>query len=164
MIRILAPCAVMLAICSPPASDTAMHRTQDQAPADILGHSKPSLGSQIGPGAQPVSAAASPAPLSDSPRVAQGRRTLSTAFVAAGPDRLIHVTLRDGRELVLRDVVMRRDYYCGAQVSGERTGKRHCGGYAEILAARTGGQPAIETPDLARTTPLGSERQSGDAE
>ena len=96
-----------------------------------------------GPIAEPVSAAADPAPLlADSPSAAQGRRTFSTAFVMVGPDGHLTVELRDGRVLILRDVVMRPKDYCGVQVRGGPPGTRHCGGYADVAAARPGGGPA----------------------
>ena len=105
----------------------------------------------IGPIAQPVSAAENPAPSgpADSPASAQGRRILSTAFVRVGPDGRLTVERRDGRELVLRDVVMRPGDYCGVHVLGGQAGSKYCGGYAEVAAARPGGGPAPEAPDLA---------------
>jgi hypothetical protein len=78
----------------------------------------------------------------DSPEEAEGRRTLSTAFVMVGPDGHLTVELRSGRVLVLREVTMRPKDYCGAQVLGGRAGSRYCGGYAEVAAARPGGAPA----------------------
>jgi hypothetical protein len=67
---------------------------------------------------------------------------LSTAFVRIGPDGHLTVERRDGRVLVLRDVVMRRKDYCGVQVLGASAGAKYCGGYAEVAAARPGGAPA----------------------
>jgi hypothetical protein len=67
---------------------------------------------------------------------------LSTAFVMVGPDGHLTVELRTGHVLVLRDVVMRPKDYCGVQVLGGPAGKRYCGGYAEVAAARPGGAPA----------------------
>ncbi len=100
----------------------------------------------LGPSAKPVSAAENPLPASpaDSPAEAQGRRTLSTAFVMVGPDGRLTVELRDGRVLDLRDVVMRPKDYCGLQVSGGTAGAKYCGGYAEVAAARPGNVPAPE--------------------
>lgn len=104
-----------------------------------------------GPIPAPVSAAgiAAPAPPADTPAAALGRRTLSTAFVRVGPDGHLTVDLQDGRALVLRDVVMRPKDYCGVQLSG----KRHCGGYAEVAAARPGGAPAAGRPEAAAGLP-----------
>jgi hypothetical protein len=79
-----------------------------------------------------------PAARPDSPAEAEGRRTLSTAYVMVGPDGRLVVELRDGRMLVLRDVVMRARDYCGMEVTGARAGALHCGGYAEVAAARPG--------------------------
>ena len=90
----------------------------------------------------------------DSPPAAEGRRTLSAAFVRVGPDGVLTVQRRDGSELVLRDVVMRPNDYCGAQVLGAAAGAKYCGGYAEVAAARPGGLPAPAEPDLAAANPL----------
>jgi hypothetical protein len=100
---------------------------------------------------EPVSAAENPAPAlpADSPAEAQGRRTLSTAFVMVGPDGHLTVELRNGRVLVLRNVLMRPKDYCGLQVLGGQAGAEYCGGYAEVAAAQPGGAPAPEEPGLA---------------
>jgi hypothetical protein len=105
---------------------------------------------------EPVSAAENPAPArrADSPAEAQGRRTLSTAFVRVGPDGHLTVELRDGRAMVLRDVVMRPRDYCGVQVLGGPAGTRYCGGYGDIAAARPGGAPAPDAPDPAALNPV----------
>jgi len=97
----------------------------------------------LGPIPEPVSAAENPVPAlpADSPAEAQGRRTLSTAFVMMGPDGHLTVELRNGDVLVLRNVVMRRKDYCGVQVIGGPAGAQYCGGYAEVAAARPGGAP-----------------------
>ena len=97
----------------------------------------------LGPIPEPVSAAENPVPAlpADSPAEAEGRRTLSTAFVRVGPDGHLTVELRNGQVLVLRHVVMRRKDYCGVQVLGGPAGAQYCGGYAEVAAARPGGAP-----------------------
>ena len=95
-----------------------------------------------------------PAPRSDSPAEAQGRRTLSTAFVRMGPDGHLTVELSDGRTMVLRDVVMGPREYCGVQVLGGSAGKRYCGGYGDIAAARPGGVPVPGAPDPATLNPV----------
>ena len=82
----------------------------------------------------------------DRPADARGRRTLSTAFVMTGSDRRLTVELRNGRVLVLRDVVMRRKDYCGVPVSGDAVGGQYCGRYAEVVTARPGGVTAPEDP------------------
>jgi len=74
---------------------------------------------------------------------------LSTAFVMVGPDGRLTVELRNGRVLVLRNVVMRPKDYCGVQVLGGPAGARYCGGYAEVAAARPGGATAPEERDPA---------------
>lgn len=101
------------------------------------------------PSPDPVSA-----PRADSPAEAQGRRTLSTAFVRMGPDGHLTVELRDGSAMVLRDVVMRPSEYCGVRVLGGSAGRRYCGGYGEIAAARPGGAPAPDAPNPATLDPV----------
>ncbi|TMJ20105.1 MAG: hypothetical protein E6G92_10215 [Alphaproteobacteria bacterium] len=78
---------------------------------------------------------------------------MSTAFVRVGPDGHLTVELRDGRAIVLRDVVMRPGDFCGVQVLGGSAGRRYCGGYGEIAAARPGGAPAPGAPDPASLDP-----------
>ena len=94
----------------------------------------------LGPIAQPVSAAENPLPVgrADTRAEAEGRRTLSTAFVRVGPDGRLTVELRSGRVLELRNVVMRAKDYCGDQAGGGR----YCGGYADVATARPGDAPA----------------------
>ena len=103
------------------------------------------------PAAEPVPAAENPVPAipTDSSAEAQGRRTLSTAFVMVGPDGLLTVELRNGRVLILRNVVMHRKDYCGGQVLGGRVGAQYCGRYSEVAAAQPGGPRAHAEPDLA---------------
>ena len=91
---------------------------------------------------------------SDSPAEAQGRRTLSTAFVRVGADRHLTVELSDGRAMVLRDVAMGPREYCGVLVLGDPAGKRYCGGYGDIATARPGGGPAPGAPDPATLDPV----------
>ena len=137
MLRLLLPLPA-LAACAPspekvvmpsPMSEQATRAAQTPNPEPV---SKPVPG-----GAIPA-----PGPLADAPAAALGRRTLSTAFVRVGPDGYLTVELRDGRVLALRDVTMGPREYCGAQGSG----KRYCGGYADVAAARPGGAPAAEPP------------------
>lgn len=165
MIRILASFAAALAACAPSPQETAMNsRSQDPGTAPERSYRTETAGqpsqAATGPVPEPVSAAGNPAPVPpvDSPAQALGRRTLSTAFVRAGADGLLTVELHDGRVLVLRDVVMNRKNYCGEQVSGGKAGARYCGEYAGIAAARPGGAPRPEAPDLARPNPLDSPR------
>jgi hypothetical protein len=114
----------------------------------------------VEPTPEPVSAAGNPVPAlpADSPAGAEGRRTLSTAFVMVGPDGHLTVELRGGRVLVLRNVVMRPKDYCGVQVLGGPAGARYCGGYAEVVAARPGGAPAPQEPAVAVSRELESGR------
>ena len=112
-----------------------------------------------GPIPAAVSAAENPAPLSaDSPTEAVGRRTLSTAFVRVGPDGHLTVELRNGHELVLRNVVMRPKDYCGLYVAGGPAGTKYCGGYADVAAARPGGPVPPVEPGPAASNPLAPER------
>jgi len=110
----------------------------------------------LGPSPEPISAAENLAPAlpRDTPDAARGRRILSTAFVMLGPEGHLSVELRDGRPLMLRDVVLRRKDYCGVQVSGGQAGARYCGGYAEVAAARPGHAPARDAPGLAIPNPV----------
>jgi hypothetical protein len=103
---------------------------------------------------EPASAAEGPAPLADSPAEAQGRRTLSTAFVMVGADGHLTVELRNGRAMVLRDVVMRPRDFCGVQALGGSAGTRYCGGYGEVAAARPGGGAAPGASDPATLNPV----------
>ncbi len=86
-----------------------------------------------------MTATSEPSAPKDTPAAALGRRTLSTAFVMVGPDGLLTVGLRGGRTMVLRDVVMGASDYCGQPVPALKAGKRYCGRYEEIVAARPGG-------------------------
>lgn len=94
------------------------------------------------------------APRADSPAEALGRRILSTAFVRVGPDGHLTVELNNGRAMVLRDVVMRPRDFCGVQVLGGSGGRRYCGGYGDIAAARPGGAPAPDAPNPATLDPV----------
>ncbi|KQN00020.1 hypothetical protein ASE78_17790 [Sphingomonas sp. Leaf25] len=89
-------------------------------------------------GARSTAHAARPAKDRDTPAAALGRRILSSAFVRVGPDGLLTIELHDGRALVLRNVAMEAQGYCGQAVADAAGGKRHCGGYAAIAAARPG--------------------------
>jgi hypothetical protein len=83
----------------------------------------------------------SPGGHKDSPAEAVGRRTLSTAYVMLGPEGRLAITLRDGRKLVLRDVIIGPKNYCGRYVTGGKPGGNYCGGYAEVAAAEPVGPP-----------------------
>lgn len=109
---------------------------------------------------EPASAAVNPAPgpRADSPAEAQGRRTLSTAFVMMGADGHLTVELRNGRAMVLRDVVMGPREYCGLLVLGGSAGKRYCGGYGDVAAARPGGAPAPDALNPAALDPVEPDR------
>lgn len=174
MVRILLSFAAALAACTPSPQETAMHSPnpdsgtaaqgsngavpagQAPAAANAPGRSASSEQAAQGPILEPVSAAENPLPAlpADSPAEAQGRRTLSTAFVRVGPDGRLTVELRNGRVLVLRDVVMRRKDYCGLLVVGGKAGGQYCGGYAEVAAARPGAAPGPEEPSPAVSNPL----------
>lgn len=166
-----------LAACTPSFQEAAMHSpkplsgtTLETEPelrggaasrAAVRGTGDPSRAAQ-GPIQQPVSAAGHPAPASPTGSSAgvEGRRTLSTAFVRIGPDGHLTVELRDGRVVVLRDVVMRPKDYCGVHVLGGARGSRYCGGYADVAAARPGGAPTFDPPASATADPVGPGRRS----
>lgn len=100
---------------------------------------------------EPVSAAENPAP-APQPTLsleAQGRRTLSTAFVMVDPNGYLTVRLRDGQVVVLRDVVMRPADYCGVRALGGKPGARYCGRYADVVAASPGRAPVFDDPGPA---------------
>lgn len=131
---LLQPCIAALVACNPPPKEATM---RSPSPVPETAAENPS-----------------PAPRADSPAEAEGRRTLSTAFVRVGPDGHLTVELRDGRTLVLRDVVMCPKEYCGVQALGGLAGKRFCGGYGEVAAARPGGMPASGAPDPVAVDPV----------
>ena len=130
MLLFLLPLGAMLAACTPAPQKAAM-------PSPSPASGTPAQGSSQ----------------NDSPAEAEGRRTLSTAFVRIGADGHLTVELRDGRVLVLRDVVMRPEDYCGAVIGGDSSRTKYCGGYGDVAAARAGGGPAISNPDPAPGAP-----------
>lgn len=130
MIPILPTLAAVLAAYAPFSQEIVVNSVRQDS------ENAPESAQATGAGAEPL------------PAEGRGRRILSTAFVRLGPGEHLSVELRDGRALVLRDVVMRRKDYCGVQVSGGRAGARYCGGYAEVAAARPGQAPARGAPDL----------------
>lgn len=167
MIRILPSFAAALVACTP-SQDSAMHDpVEDPRTTNGPGKVAPDVSggtvnpakrvaeqqerAALGPVPEPASAAENLAPTlpADSAREAEGRRTLSTAFVRVGPDGLLTVELRNGRVLILGNVVMRRKDYCGVQVPDGRAGAQYCGEYSEVAAAHPGGAPAPKEPDLA---------------
>jgi hypothetical protein len=83
---------------------------------------------------------------------------LSTAFVRLGAGEHLMVELRDGRSVVLRDVVLRPRDYCGVQVAGGSAGAKYCGGYDDIAAARTVGRPGPGAIDPATLNPVEAAR------
>ena len=162
MVRNLLAFAAALAACTPSPQEKAMQspspdpgttaQGSNEAESDGQGSAVANSTGQgagdpqraaLGPIPEPVPPAGNSLPgrPADSPAEAEGRRTLSTAFVRIGPDGHLTVELRNGQVLVLRDVVMRRKDYCGVQVLGGPAGARYCGGYAEVAAARPGGAP-----------------------
>jgi hypothetical protein len=126
---LLPTCIAALVACNPPPKEVTMRNP--------------------GPAENPA-----PASRADSPAEAEGRRTLSTAFVMVGPDGHLTVELRDGRAIILRDVVMRPRDFCGVQVAGDSAGTRYCGGYGDIAAARPGGAPGPDVLDPASLNPV----------
>lgn len=174
MIRILPSFAAVLAACTPSPQEAAMpnaSRELETAPKAIGGAARATPAdarpqaeqratrevAALGPATQPISAAENPLsmPPADATAEALGRRTLSTAFVRVGPDGLVTVELQGGRTLVLRNLVMHRRKFCGMPIASDRAGAEYCAGYAEVVAARPGGQPAPAPADMAAPHPLG---------
>jgi hypothetical protein len=145
VIRILLSVASVLAACTPSPQKAAMPNP-GPAPGTTAQSSDKS-----GPAPVAVADRAAAGQRADTAAEAEGRRILSTAFVRLGPGGHLTVELRDGRTLVLRDVVMRPRDYCGVQAAGEPA--RFCGGYAEVAAARPGGAPSPGAPDPATLNP-----------
>src|SRR5438128_5505867 len=121
MLRLLLSLAPSLAACAPSSQETTM---RNSTPVSAV-----SAAEGTGSARRP-----------DSPTEAEGRRTLSTAFVRMSAGEHLIVELRDGRTIALRDVVVGPRDYCGVQLSGGR----YCGGYGEIAEAR----PGAREPDL----------------
>lgn len=182
---LLLPSIAALVACNPPPKEATMHnpspvpgpaaRESRETSTEGHGSAAPSpTGRGAGDRAQaaqgslpePVSAAENPAPAprADSPAEAQGRRTLSTAFVRVGPDGHLTVELRNGRAMVLRDVVMRLRDYCGVQVLRGSAGTRYCGGYGDIAAARPGGVPAPDALNPVALNPVAPGRSPSKGE
>lgn len=141
----LAPLASASAALTACASETA-ERSAVEVTNGTTGNAAVTAAASA-PVPEPVSAAENPHPgtsasaprdaPAETPRDgdAQGRRTISTAFVRLGPGGHLLVTLRDGSELALRDVTMEKRAFCGVAVAGG-SGERQCRGYAEVVAAR----------------------------
>lgn len=94
-----------------------------------------------GPRVEAISAAENPVGLGKNAAgksAVRGRRVLSTAFVMIGPDGYLTVELADGQELILREVVMHRDNYCGVRIVGGKASGQYCGDYATVAGARAG--------------------------
>jgi hypothetical protein len=155
MLRLFLASAAALAACTPSPQENAMHSPSPDAETTSHGGiasanrtSRPNQAAQRPiPGVIPVTDHPLRGLPADSPLQAEGRRTLSAAFVRAGPDGHLTVELRDGRLLVLRNVAMRPKDFCGEQLPGGK----YCGGYADVAAARPGGGPGPGQPDPAAT-------------
>jgi hypothetical protein len=163
MIRILLSLAATPVACAPPPQETAMQSFSRKPSGDVAKVAEDRRQAALAPSPEPVSAAENPLAGAPADALAEdrGRRILSTAFVRVGADGRLTVELRSGCVLVLRDVVMRRKDYCGLHVSnGQAT--RYCGGYAEVIGARPGGQLPAE-PDRAGPHPLKSPRDLKEA-
>lgn len=177
MLRIFFSCFWALAACMPSVHDAAMRKSSHIPPTTAQGSravisegERPAASSSTGQHADnrghaaqglipgPISAAEnSVAPVGrpvELPADAFGRRMLSTAFVRVGPDGHLTVELRNGRLLVLRNVVMRPKKYCGEHVIGGGAGEQYCGRYADVATARAGGLPAHEELGRAISNPI----------
>lgn len=156
--HLLLPCIAALVACNPPPKETKMSNPTP-VPAAAAPQSRETdierHGSAL-PGSTKQGVAANnvaPARRPDSPEEAEGRRTLSTAFVRVGAGEHLAVELRDGRTVVLRDVAMGPRDYCGLQVAGGSSGKKYCGGYGDVAAARPVAGPAPGAPDPRTLNP-----------
>jgi hypothetical protein len=138
--RILPLWFAALAACTSSPQEAAM-RNLSQDPVIVARDSSDARTAARTVVPEPVSAIENPArtPQADLPAEAEGRRTLSTAFVRLGAGEHLTVEMRDGSTVVLRNVVMRARDFCGVQVSGGSAGTRYCGGYGDVAAARPGG-------------------------
>lgn len=159
MLRTLLPCIAALVACTPSPKEPTM-RNPSLVPESVAHGSSRTDADGEGSSPERASAAGDPAPALrvDSPAEAEGRRTLSTAFVRMGPDGHLTVELRNGRAIILRDVVMRPRDYCGVEVLAGAAGPRYCGGYGDVAAARPGGGPTPGEPNPATLNgvPIGS--------
>lgn len=135
MVRALLPLSFILAGCTPTPQEASM---SDPTPEKS---------------SEPLASTHSGVP-NDTPVAAEGRRILSTAIVRIGPDSHLTVELRDGRVLVLRNVTVGAGNYCGEFVSGAPGGKKFCGDFADVSAARPGGGPMTGSPDQATGEPI----------
>lgn len=143
MSRIMLTLASLITACTPSPQKVAMPITSST-------QSTPAQGSSNG------AAQTAAGTRWDTPEQAEGRRTISTAFVRVGPDGNMTVELVGGRVLVLRNVVVRPTDYCGVEVSGGAAGRKYCGGFAEVVAARPGGAPPAAQPDVVASNPAAS--------
>lgn len=136
---------VILAGCSGQADGAAVHRNSGALDMLMQNNANPPEDGRP----QVALSSSAPGRRADSPAEAQGRRTLSAAFVMMGAGEHLTVTLRDGRTIVLREVVMQPRDYCGVQVLGGSASARFCGGYADVAAARPVGRPAPDEPSVS---------------
>lgn len=98
-----------------------------------------------------ASPSAKPDADTDTDMAAQGRRTVSTAFVRLGPGGHLLLVLRNGSDAVLSGVTMEQRAVCGVAVASSldgRLGKRQCYKYAEIANARAINSATIPGPVL----------------
>ena len=165
------PLSAALAACAPTPQEAAVRDVAPSGPAASVMNEGMVTQAARGPIPEPVSAADNPFPGTSSvsaaaPRDGAGkaagnafgerRRILSTAFVRLGPGGHLLVTMRDRREVALRDVTMEKRQFCGTSLDGQ--GTHYCYPYAEVVAARAvdapvGAQAAPADGVAARATP-----------
>lgn len=171
MVRILPSLTAALVACACSPQETDMHSSDPSPRTNAQSLSETAHGGQgqdtpppaeqgagfqprLSEGPIPASGTAAKNPLApppaDSTAEQEGRRTLSTAFVMIGADAYLTVGLHDGRVIVLRNVVMRREDYCGVQVLGSAAGVKFCGKYGEVATARPGNGLAPGEPNDAQ--------------
>ena len=166
----LPPLSAALAACAPTPQE-AMRDAAPSGPAASVMNEEMVTQAAPGPIPEPVSAADNLLPGTSSVSAAEprdgagkaagnafveGRRIVSTAFVRLGPGGHLLVTMRDRREVALRDVIMEKRQFCGTSLDGQ--GTHYCYPYAEVVAARAvdapvGAQAAPADGVAARATP-----------
>jgi hypothetical protein len=155
----LPPLSAALAACAPTPQEAAVREAAPTSPAASVMNEGAVTQAAPGPIPEPVSAADNPFPGTSSSTAddaaagdaeadafVQGRRIVSTAFVRLGPGGHLLVTMRDRREVALRDVTMEKRQFCGTGLDAQ--GARRCYPYADVAAAR-----AVDAPVGAQPVP-----------
>lgn len=142
-----------LAACTLSSQENAMHSRSLSlaAPRPDLNKAVPDgRGADAAPPANRTASAPTSPETSASAAEARGRRTLSTAYVRMGPDGQLTVELLNGSVLVLRNIVMRPNDFCGVQVADTAAGAKFCGRYGNVATATPGGALVPDNPGQVR--------------